>query len=81
MSSWVFLGVGCPEAELSYFREIKASPGCFQAGRPTKAIQDGQFHIGPAQLCQHRRIGHLHHRMDDALGMNHDFDVVVIKSE
>ena len=39
--AWIFLGIGCPEAELSHFREIKAPPRCFQSGRPAQAIQDG----------------------------------------
>lgn len=49
--------------------------------RPAHGVHDGQPHVGPAQLGQHRRVLRLHHAMHDALGVHHDVDVVVAGAE
>ena len=77
----VFAGVWLAEVELAHFGEIQAAPRGFQPLRPAHAIEDRQLHVGPSQLGQHRRVGQLHHRMDDRLGVDHDLDVVVIQAE
>ena len=77
----VFGRVGGAEAELAHLGEIEPAPGGAQALGPAEAIKNGQLHIGPAELGQHRGIGQLNHRMNDRLGVDDDLDVVVVEAK
>ena len=77
----VFVRIGPAEGQLPHLRQIQSAPGGLQAFRPAQAIEDRQFHVRPAKLGQHGGIRQFDHRMDDALGMNHDLDMVVIKAK
>ena len=42
---------------------------------PAEAVGNGGAHIGRAQLRHHRAVAVLHHRVDDALRMDHHLDL------
>lgn len=61
---------GSPEGEVPHLHKVEARPrllAALHARRPAHGVQDGQPHVGPAQLRQHARVGRLHHGVDDGL--------------
>eukprot|EP00964_Phaeocystis_antarctica_P104088 scaffold69268_cov75-Phaeocystis_antarctica.AAC.3 len=49
--------------------------------RPAHAVEDGQSHVGPAQLADDRRVRGLDAGVDDRLRVDDDVDVVIVDAE
>ena len=64
----------CFKFEFRQGLEIERAQATLEALWPSERILDGEAHVGPAELGEHRAVGEFDHRVDDALWMNHDVD-------
>lgn len=75
--------VGLFEGEVAHLEKVEARPrllGCIEALGPRERVEDGQPHVGPAELAEDARVGGLDHGVDDGLRVDDDLDVVVARA-
>mmetsp|Transcript_7701 Transcript_7701/g.25525 ORF Transcript_7701/g.25525 Transcript_7701/m.25525 type:complete len:476 (-) Transcript_7701:266-1693(-) len=76
----VFFHVGLLEGEVAHLDEVEHRPRLrarLHAIGPGEGVEDGEAHVGPAELCEHGGVGGLHHGVDDGLRVDDDVDVVI----
>jgi hypothetical protein len=61
--------------------EIERAEAAFDAPRPGERVLDGKAHVGPAELGEHRAVGELDHRVDDALRVDDHVDALHADAE
>ena len=80
----VLLSIRFAECQVSHLDEVQSRPGLLggeDPPRPGQGVQNGQPHVRPSKLGNDGGIGRFHHGVDDALGMDHYVDVVVVRPE
>ena len=67
---------GASKVSAAIRRKSSLRGAALDALGPGQADRDRHAHVGRAQLRDHRGVGELHHRMHDALRMNHHLDLL-----
>jgi len=64
------------EGQFREFINFARNQVAFQPAGVAQSVQDGQLHVGTAQLGYDRSVNKFDQGMNDRLGVNHHFDPV-----
>ena len=82
VEAWIALAFPVRERQRPRPRRVEAADGrILHAVGVTERVLNRQAHVRRAELRLHRAVHELHHRMDNALGVDHDFYVVPFHPE